>query len=259
MHSRLFLTILCTLAVVVGWPVAGVITGLTGVGGVGGVSVADAGRGKKPRGSARVCTTATSGKKKGKRTCRRVAMFSGQLAAKDSLRDQPLDKPSGNIAVTSDNLKELVRVNIYKADGSFDDTALARLDEVFRCKRTGETRAVDPRLYEMLSRIYDRFGSKTVELVSGFRYYERSSSRHFHASAMDIRIPGVSIGEMHRYAASLDPGGMGLGIYPNGGFIHFDYRAPGDPSYRWTDRSGSGSSAPKRKPGRTKPARRPTS
>ena len=61
---------------------------------------------------------------------------------------------------------------------------------------------------------------------------------HFHASAMDIRIPGVGLGELHKFADSLDTGGMGLGLYPTGGFIHFDYRAPGEPSYRWTDTSG---------------------
>lgn len=268
MHSRslrmaLCITTLCGL-VLVGLPASVVVVeAVSGFAIPGGASVAEAGRGKKPRGTTRVCTTATTnkaGKKKSKKTCRRVAMFSGHAAAKATLRDEPLSRPSGNIAVTSDNLREQVQVNIYSEDGSFNDGALAKLDEVFRCKRTGETRAVDPRLYEMLSRIYDRFGSKTIELVSGFRFYERASSRHFHASAMDIRIPGVSLGDLHSYAVSLDPGGMGIGIYPNAGFIHFDYRAPGDPSYRWTDRSGSGSSAKgKRKTTRTKPARRPTS
>ncbi|MGE5182250.1 MAG: YcbK family protein [Acidobacteriota bacterium] len=189
--------------------------------------------------------------------CKRIAVFSGHNAAKQTLRKDPLDKPSGHIHLRAENLAEEVDVDIYKPDGTFDDGALAKLDELFRDPRCGEVRAVRPELYEQLSRIEDHFGGKTVFLVSGFRFKERDSSRHFHASAMDIRIPGVSIYEMYRYAESLDAGGMGLGIYPNSGFIHFDYRAPGEPSYRWTDYSGHGGK--KRPLGRTQPARKPTS
>ena len=49
--------------------------------------------------------------------------------------------------------------------------------------------------------------------------------------------------EMYAYAESLDAGGMGIGIYPRSGFIHVDFRAPGEPSYRRTDYSPPGSSA----------------
>ena len=95
----------------------------------------------------------------------------------------------------------------------------------------------------------------------GFRFAERNSSRHYHASAMDIRIHGVSINEMYSYAESLDGGGMGLGLYPTSGFIHVDFRAPGEPSYRWTDTHGPDRHKKhKKKPRRrTQSARKPTS
>jgi uncharacterized protein YcbK (DUF882 family) len=170
-------------------------------------------------------------------------------------------KPSGDVWLYAENLGEQVRVNIYKADGTFDDAALAKLDELFRCKRTGEVRAVRPELYEKLSQIFDRFGGKRVELISGFRFDDKSSSRHFHASAMDIRVPGASLGAMHRYALSLDRDErlrLGIGLYPSGSFIHVDIRAPGEPSYRWTDGQPTKKPARTSKP-RTVPARRPTS
>lgn len=223
------------------------------------------GRGSRPGGTVKICSTKQVGKKK-KKTCKRIAMFTGHNAPRDSLRTEPLERPSGKISVMSQNFGGVaVDLDIYRADGSFDDAALAQLDDIFRCKRSHEVRAVDPRLYEMLSRIYDHFGGKQIELVSGFRFTERDSSRHHHASAMDIRIPGVSIKDMYEYAESLDGGGMGIGLYPTSQFIHVDFRAPGEPSYRWTDRSGpdsgKGSSKKKnkQKPGRTKPARKPTS
>jgi uncharacterized protein YcbK (DUF882 family) len=212
-------------------------------------------------------TSSTPAKKKSKKKKKkRVAAFRGHNAAKSSLRTEPLARPSGEVWVRAENLNEEVRVNIYKPDGSFDNAALAKLDELFRCARTGEVRAVRAELYEQLSRFFDHFEGKRIDLVSAFRYAERNSSRHFHAAAMDIRIKGVSINEMYRYAESLDGGGMGIGIYPVSGFVHVDYRAPGEPSYRWTDTTGpdGGSSKGKKKKKRpstqrTQPARRPTS
>ena len=200
----------------------------------------------------------------GKRKCKRVAVFQGHGASQSTLRTEDLAKPSGNVWLYAENLAEEAKVNIFKADGTYDDAALAKLDELFRCRQTGEVRAVRPELYEQLSRISDHFGGdKRVELISGFRFAERSSSRHFHASAMDIRIKGVSIRDMYKYAESLDGGDMGIGLYPTSNFIHVDYRAPGERSYRWTDWSGhsKGKKATKKqKPtNRTQPARKPVS
>ncbi|HTL35393.1 MAG TPA: DUF882 domain-containing protein [Kofleriaceae bacterium] len=205
-----------------------------------------------------VSAPATAAKSKKKRH----SDFSGHNALKSTLRTEPLAKPSGDIWVRAENLNEEVKVNIYKPDGSFDDASLAKLDDIFRCARTGAVRAVRAELYEQLSRFYDHFDGKRIDLVSGFRFAERNSSRHFHASAMDIRISGVSIKEMYKFAESLDAGGMGVGLYPTSGFIHVDFRAPGEPSYRWTDYSGPnhGHKKKSKKQGpRTQPARKPTS
>jgi uncharacterized protein YcbK (DUF882 family) len=208
-------------------------------------------------------TTADAAKTKKKK---RVAAFRGHNALKSTLRTEPLPKPSGDVWVRAENLNEEVRVNIYKPDGTYDDAALARLDEVFRCARSGAVRAVRSDLYEQLSRFYDHFEGKQIQLVSGFRFQERNSSRHYHASAMDIRIPGVTIKEMYAYAESLDAGGMGVGLYPTSGFNHVDFRAPGEPSYRWTDSTGpshgktsSQKNKKKKSTTRTQPARKPTS
>jgi hypothetical protein len=55
---------------------------------------------------------------------------------------------------------------------------------------------------------------------------------------------------------------MGIGQYPNSQFVHIDFRAPGEPSYRWTDYSGHGGGGhkgAKKAPARTQPARKPVS
>ncbi len=201
------------------------------------------------------------GKKARKRKkCSMVKEFQGHAAGK--LETGELPKPSGNIWLRSDNLQEELKVQLYKPDGSYDEASLAALDNIFRCKRSREVRAMDPRLYDQLSRIQDHFEGKMITVVSGFRFVDRDSSRHYHASAIDIVVKGASLRDQYAFAQSLDRGGMGMGIYPHSGFIHVDYRAPGENSYRWTDYSGPGSSwgkKPKRKPGRTARAKRPTS
>ena len=204
-------------------------------------------RGRKQK----VCT-----RRKGKRRCRWVARFSGHGVSESRLRTEPLPEPSGELWVYAVNFREEVKVDIYDDDGELDATALAQLDDLFRCRRTGEERAVDPRLYEVLSVIYDQFGQQRIELVSGFRNQPNQGSRHFHASAMDIRVPGVSTKKLYEFASSLDQGGMGIGLYPTSGFVHVDWRAPGEKSYRWTDHSGPGDNSRKRRRSRK---RRPNS
>jgi uncharacterized protein YcbK (DUF882 family) len=217
---------------------------------------ADAGPKKSSnKGTTRQCSGSGAKKK-----CRRIATFSGANAPRSTLRTEPLERPTGELWLRAENLDQEVKVNIYKQDGSFDDASLAKLDDLFRCTRTGEVRAVNAQLYEQLSRLYDHFAAR-IDMVSGFRFAERDSSRHFHASAADFRIKGVSIYTIKKFAETLDMGNMGLGIYPTGQFIHLDFRAPGEPSFRWTDWSGHSKAKKKSgKPtGRTQPARKPTS
>jgi uncharacterized protein YcbK (DUF882 family) len=217
-------------------------------------------RGINDKGTMRQCV-----ERSGKQACRRVAVFQGHNAAQAALRADPLEKPSGEVWLRAENLGEEFKGNIYKDDGSFDDESLAKLDDLWRDTRTGDVRAVRAELYEHLSRICDHYPGQRVDLVSGFRFHERDSSRHYHASAMDIRIKGISIRELYKFAESLDigrdsDGALGIGIYPNSQFIHVDFRAPGEPSYRWTDWSGhDGGNKKKSSPGRTQPARKPVS
>jgi uncharacterized protein YcbK (DUF882 family) len=175
----------------------------------------------------------------GKKKRHRGPLFSGRLATANELRDEPLDKPSGHIELYAINFRENVEVDLYNTDGSLNEDALDKLNHLWRCKRTDTEKAINPRLYEMLSRVWDRY-HKRIELVSGFRNQKRTSSFHFHGSASDIRIPGVPDTELHKFVASLDVGGMGIGLYPRAGFIHVDIRP--EPSYRWIDNSAPGSS-----------------
>ena len=153
------------------------------------------------------------------------------------LRASAPTQPSGKLRIFSINYKDEADVNIYNTDGSFDVNALAEINHIFKCRRSGLEHDIDTRLITILSHIYDHFGGKRIELLSGYRFQRRTTSNHFHGTAADIRIPGVDPRKIRSYAESIDAGGMGVGWYPRVGFVHVDVRQP--PSYRWIDFSRS--------------------
>jgi uncharacterized protein YcbK (DUF882 family) len=175
--------------------------------------------------------------------------FSGRVVPETLLRDEPLARPSGNLDIVSlANPSDHAKVNIYNKDGSYNLDAMDEINQVLRCRRTDELKPMDPQLLTYLSHIYDHFGGKPLEVVSGFRNQRKQTSNHFKGTATDIRISGVKIKQVKAFVETLDRGGMGIGIYPRTGFVHVDVRSP--PSYRWTDYSGAGSNSAEKRPPR---------
>jgi uncharacterized protein YcbK (DUF882 family) len=175
--------------------------------------------------------------------------FFGRVVPDDKLRTTPLPRPSGNLSVVSAaNPGDKATVNIYNKDGSYNLEALADINQVLRCRRTDDVKTIDTQLLALLSHVYDHFGSKPLQIVSGYRNQRKQTSNHFKGRASDIRIAGVSSKKIEAYAETLDRGGMGIGIYPRSQFVHIDVRSP--PSYRWTDYSPANSNAAEKRPPR---------
>ena len=191
--------------------------------------------------------TQSSRARVGKRHGRNVNM-TGRVVSDSELRTSPLPPPSGNIRVYSINYKEEIQTNIYNPDGSYDLVAAKEIAHVFRCRRTGEEHEIDPRLLTILSHVYDHFGDRPLELLSGYRFQRKTTSNHFHGTAADIRISGVRPRDLRTFVHNLDTGGMGVGFYPRVGFIHVDVRPA--PSYRWIDNSRSNPDAWDKQPPR---------
>jgi uncharacterized protein YcbK (DUF882 family) len=175
--------------------------------------------------------------------------FIGRVVPEDKLRADPLPRPSGNLKVVSaNNPGDVASVNIYNPDGSYNLDALDDVNHVLRCRRTDAEKPIDLQLLGLLSHVYDHFGGKPLEIVSGFRNQRKQSSNHFKGRASDIRIAGISPKKIEAFAETLDRGGMGIGIYPRSGFVHIDVRSP--PSYRWTDYSPPNPNAAEKRPPR---------
>ncbi len=179
---------------------------------------------------------------------RKHGRFTGRVVPEGSLRKDPLGKPSGDLELHMNGLDESVKVNIYNADGSYNIDSLRALDQVLRCRRTDDVKPIEPRLFTILSHVYDHFGGKPIDVVSGYRNQRKKTSNHYKGTATDIRISGVAPKKVELFAESLDTGGLGIGLYPKGQFVHIDVRPL--PSFRWIDMSPPNPNASEKKPPR---------
>ena len=133
-----------------------------------------------------------------------------------------------------DNLHtgESVRT-VYWADGQYVPESLAEIDRLLRDFRTNETKAIAPKLLDVLHTIAERLGTnRPIQLISGYRspatnavLHTRSSgvakhSLHMDGMAADIRIPGHDLAQLRDAALSLQAGGVGF--YPRSDFVHVD-------------------------------------
>ena len=112
------------------------------------------------------------------------------------------------------------------------DLDQATLDEFFRCHFTNQRPKFDKRLLGVLTKAAQKFQAQTIQIVSGFRAPKYNlmlrkkgrevarNSQHTEGNAVDFRIPGVGIKELHSFVKSLRLGGVG--IYPNSKFVHAD-------------------------------------
>jgi uncharacterized protein YcbK (DUF882 family) len=103
----------------------------------------------------------------------------------------------------------------------------------------GLTHAIDPRLISLLGLVSDHFGSRNIEIISGFRPYSPTQytahSNHNVGNAVDFRVTGVPNEVVRDFCRTLR--NTGCGYYPNSVFVHMDTRAS---SAYWVDYSRPG-------------------
>ena len=121
----------------------------------------------------------------------------------------------------------------YCIDGAYEPQALAAINKVVRDFRTGDIHAIDPRLLDLLTDINARMESNSAfEVISGYRspatngmLHDRSNgvatkSLHMQGMAMDVRLPGSALTNLHQCALKMGKGGVGF--YPTSNFVHVD-------------------------------------
>lgn len=135
-------------------------------------------------------------------------------------------------------------VTIKSQKGEFHGRLVARSGklapkarrEAERVLYAEEDATIDADLLKLLARVSDTFGGLPLNVVSGYRTAGTAEhSRHKLGKALDFTVEGVPLEALRDYCKSHD--GVGVGYYPNSGFIHLDVRE------RWTywvDESGRG-------------------
>ena len=122
---------------------------------------------------------------------------------------------------------------VYFANGRYMPDALAAAQKVLRDWRTGDQHYMDPGLFDALHAIQGRLETRApFQIISGYRsprtnamLHARSSgvasnSQHTVGKAVDVRIQGVDLNNLHRAALNVSAGGVGL--YPVSNFVHVD-------------------------------------
>lgn len=123
----------------------------------------------------------------------------------------------------------------YWAQGQYLPDALTAVDRLLRDFRTGQVHPIAPALLDLIALVRVRLDtSAPVSVISGYRSpatnamlrgeHEHSGvatkSLHMQGKAIDIRIAGRSLADLHN--AALAQRGGGVGFYPKSGFVHVD-------------------------------------
>ncbi len=122
----------------------------------------------------------------------------------------------------------------YRIGDQYQRSALQRLNYFFRDFRTGDTTAMDHRLFDFLYDLKTALGDSDARfhVVSGYRSpatnarLRRASSGvakkslHLTGQAIDIRLPDLSTRRVRDAAITLGRGGVGY--YRRSDFVHLD-------------------------------------
>ena len=121
----------------------------------------------------------------------------------------------------------------YWAGGDYLPEGLQEINTILRDHRTGDIHDMDLDLVDLLYLLQNQVESKqTFQIISGYRspktnamLNKKSSgvarrSYHMRGMAIDIRLNGCDLKQLHKAALSLKAGGVGY--YPSSDFIHVD-------------------------------------
>lgn len=121
----------------------------------------------------------------------------------------------------------------YWADGDYVEDELQTANQLLRDHRSGEIHPIDASLLDQLYLLRHRLGAdRAFHVISGYRSPASNAqlsanssgvakrSLHMQGRAIDIRLPGVKLAQLHQAALDLKAGGVGY--YPKSDFIHID-------------------------------------
>ena len=129
-------------------------------------------------------------------------------------------------------------IHVGDKKGRVSPVALKSFEKMMRSPN-GMAHPIDARLVSLVGIVSNHFGSRKVEIVSGFRPFTPTQfnphSNHMHGRAIDFRIAGVPNEALRDFCRTLK--NVGCGYYPNSVFVHMDVR---ETNAFWIDYSKPG-------------------
>ncbi len=139
---------------------------------------------------------------------------------------------TGHLSFVKANTRESLEISYLNASGEMDPAAWKRLNQFFRCPRTGRVTPITPSLFFLLDGVHRKLeaGRRPIVLYSGYRSpaYNRMlrrrdrhvarNSYHLKGMAADISLKGVRLADIRAAAKDLCAGGVGG--YAD--FVHLD-------------------------------------
>lgn len=162
---------------------------------------------------------------------------------KDKLHSNPVTfaakpKTPGVIHIKRLATTEELDLKVTDHSGKVAPATLKSFEKMLRSP-SGASHPIEGRLISLLGVVSNHFGSRKIEVVSGFRPYTPTQytphSNHNHGKAVDFRVVGVPNEAVRDFCRTLK--NVGCGYYPNSTFVHMDVR---ESSAFWIDYSKPG-------------------
>jgi len=146
----------------------------------------------------------------------------------DDLTFKPGD---GHVSFYNYHTGETLNV-AYRKNGKYDESALKKINHIFRSRSDNKEIEIDTALIELLDNIQDHFEAEVIELISGYRSPALNralrrhgvniaeESMHLEGRAADIHFNEITEEAVADYARGLKAGGVGY--YPAWDFVHVD-------------------------------------
>ncbi len=168
---------------------------------------------------------------------RRFLKVSGGLVAAASVspawaRQLITPQPERSLEMYNLHTGERVR-STYWVQGQYIEDELASINHLLRDHRSNGSIAIDRSLLDLLHDLKSAMNFRQpVHIISGYRSPETNAmlsqrsggvarkSLHMQGKAIDIRLPGVQLEQLHDQALALKAGGVGY--YRRSQFVHLD-------------------------------------
>ena len=129
--------------------------------------------------------------------------------------------------------------------GGFDNQQRKKISTFLRCHHSGRRHAIAPRLLQLLYATAKHFEFHRIVVVAGYRAPKiarqkgNPRSPHKQGAACDFRVEGIANTTLRDFLRDKFDR-VGIGYYPNSGFVHLDVRTQ---KAFWIDESGPGERA----------------